>query len=106
VKEIHCEEIKDPKSINELLTVFHEKQRPSTYFSNGKMQCAAYKHRSIEDLLLLIAHYFPEETENNCLLAIFAYVEPLEAKIILHCPDIHKPVVFNYHREGCLSEIN
>jgi len=66
-------------SLKELLRHYFELKNPATFFSgNHKYQCDAGRHRSIDDLLLLCNHYFPDTTIEQMMGAMLDWDNELQ----------------------------
>lgn len=99
----------NPESLKVLLKDYFEKGSPATYWSdNNELQCDKYRNRSIDDLILLANHYFPEST---CKDVLNVYVEltkeiqlnnPNKCYVFFVCGNVNRPVLLKqiYGVEG------
>lgn len=70
-------------------------KKNETYYVRGKLQCKAYKYRSMDELFVICKYYFPEITIKEILqkvidLSIYFKNKDILIPIMLYCPDIRK----------------
>lgn len=87
------------ESIDEFLDYYISRSSPATYWSDTyEIQCEANRNRSIDDLMLLVNHYFPDTEVKELIRALQRVGNSKKHKdkcvFILICPTISKPVVY------------
>lgn len=95
---------KNPSALKEVLLDYVSKNSPETFYNNGEKQCNRGRRRSLDDLLMLSNHYFPESTIKDLLNALKQINIDLKEKdqsiIVLLCSDINRFVLYNSLIQG------